>query len=323
MSISRAGSIYPSFSVRCGKFAYPLQAVRQRKKRCLEASRKEHVIHACHVELGAYRIRQYISADGMLYFGHGQFLCPDNLTNPVVFSAFLIVLRDLSQHLTAQNAQFGRFEVVIALQCVSPKEPRFSYYFVDHYLRRISDESSLMGDIIDSNHGAALWNLLDPNYWEHVALFSAHRPCTSADYDLTLGLLQKLQSREAVASLDTGDDDTPSDFEALRNLLANFDRTNIDKHATASIAKIMKRILPPPLIPKPRNTTSLGSAILRSLRGIILSGNPREAQNHSGINENSEDEAHPTIHEDPLEGVPLPTRPSSRDPEGGLKLRIG
>ncbi|KAH7329890.1 hypothetical protein B0J17DRAFT_211929 [Rhizoctonia solani] len=315
MSTSRL-SVYPSFSVKCGEFAYPLQAVRLKKKRCLETSRKEHVIHALHVELGGYQVHQHVSADGLLYFGHEQFFSPDNLTNPAVFSAFLVASRDLAQHFAAQNTQFGRFEVVITLQCVSPTEPRFSYYFVDHYLRRISDESCLIGDIIDNDHGSVLWNLLDRNYWEHIALFSDHRPCTSADYDLTLALLTKLQSRESVASLDTRDDDAPNDLETLRNMLTVFDRTNIDKRATASIAKIMKWILPPPPpAPKPRNTTSFGSTILRSLRGIILSG--------ESCSEVDEDGAHPVIHEDPLEGVSLSTRSEALNPEGGARFRVG
>lgn len=148
MSVSRPGTFYTSPPVRHGEFASPSQAVQRKKKRCLEPSRKEHVFYTSHVDSGGYQVRQLVSAGGLPYFCYGQIISPDNLTNPTVFSAFMVASRELTQYLTALNTHLGRFEVVITLQCVAPMEPRFCYYFVDHYLRRVSNESNLIGDII-------------------------------------------------------------------------------------------------------------------------------------------------------------------------------
>ncbi|KDN40131.1 hypothetical protein RSAG8_08331, partial [Rhizoctonia solani AG-8 WAC10335] len=325
MSTHRLGGVYLSSDIRRGVFAYPLQAFQTKEKRCLEASRKEHVNDSVHIVVGGYQVRQHVSADGMLYFGYEQFLSPNNLANCVVFSAFLVASRELSHYLATQKPQVEGFEVVLILQCVSLTEPRFSYYFVDHRLRRVSDESILLENRIvfpkADNRGIIEWNVADHNYWDHVAIFSAHRLCTTEDYDQALGLLLGLQS-QALASPDMQNDDTGNDLEALRNLLSLFNRTRIGTHATASIAKIMKRILAPPPAPKPHNPASLGSTILRSLRGIILPGDPDKNEDCFEINENSEDDAHPIIHEDSFEGMTLLNKTSSQPPAGDSRFRI-
>ncbi|CAE6379330.1 unnamed protein product [Rhizoctonia solani] len=314
MSAHPLESAYPSSYIRRGVFAYPLQAIQVKEKRCLEASRKEYLDASVNIRVGSHQISQYVSADGMLYFGHEQFLSPNNLTNSVVFSAFLVASTELSQYLAAQSSHFNRFEVVIVLQCVSSTDPRFSYYFVDHQLRRISDESILLEERID-NHGTIGWNMADHNYWTHVAIFSTHRPCTPEDYDQALGLLLELQS-QALASPDMQNDDISNDLETMRNLLSLFNRNRIGTHATASIAKIMKRFVLPPA-PKPRDPTPLGSTILRSLRGIVL-------LRDSGQNEeydNAEDDTHPTMHEDSFESMTLFNETGSHTLKSRLQIR--
>ncbi|KAL5638248.1 hypothetical protein ACGC1H_005070 [Rhizoctonia solani] len=84
----------------------------------------------------------------MLYFGHEQFLSPNNLADSVVFSTFLVASTELSQYLVARSSRLKRLEVVIVLQYVSPTDLRFSYCFVDHELRRVSDESILLEERI-------------------------------------------------------------------------------------------------------------------------------------------------------------------------------
>ncbi|CAE7128404.1 unnamed protein product [Rhizoctonia solani] len=293
MSSHRIDSVPSSSRIRRGMFAYPFQAIQTKEKRCLEASRKEYPRDFPEINVGGHQIQRHTSASGMLYFLHEQFLSPNNLTNNMVFSAFLVALEELSQYFAKQSFQLGRFEVVIVLQCVSLTEPRFSYYFVDHQFRRVSDESIFLENRTD-NHGTIGWNVADHNYWDHVAVFSAHRPCTAEDYDRVLRLLE-LQSHATVASREVQNDDTPNDPEMLRNLLSLFDRNRIDAHATASIANIMKRMLAPPPVSRPRTSTSIGSTILRSLRGIIPLGEPDKNEEYF------EDDAHPAMHEDSLE----------------------
>ncbi|KAJ1305941.1 hypothetical protein OPQ81_010659 [Rhizoctonia solani] len=300
MSTHLHESAHPFFHIRHGEFAYPLQAVQRKEKRCLDASRKE-CVDSVQLGVGSYQVRRYVSADGRLYFGYKQFLSPNNLADHVVFSAFLIALRELSQYFNAQNTQPGRFEVVITLQCVSKTEPQFCYYFVDHHLHRVSDESILIGNVIDhhgDHHGAAGWS--KATYWDHIAIFSAHRLCTTADYDQVRILLLGLQA-QSLASLDTRNDDALNKPDALLDLLSQFDRISINSLATASIAKIMKRILSPPPAPRARHLTSLGSSILCSLRGILLPGDPSKDHSCSNFDGDPEDDAHPSIHENSFE----------------------
>ncbi|CAE6472567.1 unnamed protein product [Rhizoctonia solani] len=302
-------SARPSHSIRHGEFAYPPHAVQLKEKRCLEASRREHVSDSTYIDVGGYQVRRCVSAGGLLYFCYEQFLSPNNLTNSSVFWAFLVALRELSQYLVARSNELGRYEVVITLQCISPTEPQFSYYFVDHYLRRVSDESVFVEDVI-ANCGTVRWNVA--YYWEHIAIFSAHRLCTAADYDQARMLLLGLQYQASAASPDLQHDDTQSDLEILHNMLSGFSRTSIGMHATASIARIMTRVLAAPPAPKPRSP-SLGSTILRSLRGIIPLRNPCENEDHT----------HPTKHEDPFESVLLPNEPDDQNSRGDSSRRNG
>ncbi|CAE6353299.1 unnamed protein product [Rhizoctonia solani] len=295
-------TVHPPLHVRRGQFAYPREAVGRQEKRCLDSSRKEYIEDLAYDSLGNGCLRRHVSSDGRLYFGYEQFISPNNLGNRAVFSAFQIASQELSQ--LAAITMHSRFEVVISLQCISPAEPQFSYYFVDHDHHRVSDESILTEHQINtySNDKRSIIG-----YWEHLALFSAHHLCTSVDYYFARGLLFGRRSQQ-LASLITRNDDTLGETEILCSLLSQFDPVRIDTHATASIARVMKWIMADPPAPKLRSTTWPGSTILRSLRGIILADPDDRHENEDCFDSDEETKirgVHPLVHEDSSDDIAL------------------
>ncbi|ELU36118.1 hypothetical protein AG1IA_09852 [Rhizoctonia solani AG-1 IA] len=164
---------------RRGNFAYPCEAMHK----------KENLDDFSHAGLRSGQLRRYVSSNGRLYFGYEKFITPNNLTNHAVFSAFLVASREISKLIAMGNNTHNDFEVVIVLQCISLAKPKFSYYFVDHDHRRVSNESILINDKTDISSDT---KRSVAGYWEHLAMFSTHHLCTPADYNLARTLLNSL-----------------------------------------------------------------------------------------------------------------------------------
>ncbi|KAF8706850.1 hypothetical protein RHS03_04740, partial [Rhizoctonia solani] len=256
---------------RRGNFAYPCEAMHKKEKRLDDFS---------HAGLRSGQLRRYVSSNGRLYF------------------AFLVASRELSELIAMGNNTHNDFEVVIVLQCISLAKPKFSYYFVDHDHRRVSNESILMNDKTDISSDTKR-SVAD--YWEHLVMFSTHHLCTPADYNLARTLLYGFQSQPSSSTM--RNDGISDEAEILYDLLSRFDPIKIDTHAT-----VMKRILADPPAPKTRDSIATwpGSTILRSLRGLARPYGHHE-EDHDDFDEDyGEEGVHPLVHSDLPETGALP-----------------
>ncbi|KAF8678939.1 hypothetical protein RHS04_05162 [Rhizoctonia solani] len=190
---------------RRGNFAYPCEAMHKKEKRLDDFS---------HAGLRSGQLRRYVSSNGRLYF------------------AFLVASREISELIAMGNNTHNDFEVVIVLQCISLAKPKFSYYFVDHDHRRVSNESILMNDKTDISSDT---KRSVAGYWEHLVMFSTHHLCTPADYNLARTLLYGFQSQPSIASYTMRNDGISDEAEILYDLLSRFDPIKIDTHATLAI----------------------------------------------------------------------------------------
>ncbi|KAB5589940.1 hypothetical protein CTheo_6618 [Ceratobasidium theobromae] len=173
-------------------------------------------------------INKYVSSDGMLYFRLGNFLTPDNLVHGPVYSAFLAAKDQIDRCFAAHQSEFGECEVVVILRCLS-KSPKFYYYIVDLVRRGVVDAHTHI------NYGI-YEGALGVEYWNHIALFSAHRQCTPADLEDARKLLSGLMLDHSLAAVDN----VSRRIKPMYEMLQQFDPNKIDTHATTSIAKIMR-----------------------------------------------------------------------------------
>ncbi|KAL5638250.1 hypothetical protein ACGC1H_005071 [Rhizoctonia solani] len=124
------------------------------------------------------------------YFLYRNFITTNNLYHHAVLATFLRATRLAQQYIDSKQYPFeagsDNLEITIMIRCISPSDPKISYYITDHTHRTLK----WFHNDIPKCYNMNSTRMRDcAEYWYHRSKFPVHRHCTPADRAEVVSLL--------------------------------------------------------------------------------------------------------------------------------------
>ncbi|KAG8682975.1 hypothetical protein FRC09_016376, partial [Ceratobasidium sp. 395] len=257
-------------SLDVGKLALPSTIFDKPMKRCIDTPRSTGPNN---LQLSSDFTIYENTLDGSHYYGYrnNRYLTTNDLHNPAIADAFRRSVESIDQCASNHGRDLANHEVLIYLRCISERNPKFSYYIVDHNRKTIGWAHEQ-----EFNDSPELYDVIMRNvaeYWHHRNQFCIHRPCNQGDYDELLELLNNLprDGREhgVVSKIDARFSE--NEIMDFRDRLARQAQEPATVRGTTTIAYLHASVLKEQLHEFYEPNWSLKSKLLRSLHGIMRS----------------------------------------------------
>ncbi|CAE6379304.1 unnamed protein product [Rhizoctonia solani] len=184
-------------------------------------------------------VHVYNTPSGGRYFLYRNFITTDNLYHHAVLATFLRATRlaqqyiDSEQHLS--EAGSDSLEITIMVRCISPSDPKISYYIADHTHQTLQWFHNDRPKYYNTNST----RMRDcAEYWHHRSKFPMHRHCTQADRAEVVSLLNGIVSNQGDANIDR------AVIEGYVRKLNNIPSSPVlTDHQTSTLADIHSEVL--------------------------------------------------------------------------------
>ncbi|KAH7311160.1 hypothetical protein B0J17DRAFT_382854 [Rhizoctonia solani] len=141
-------------------------------------------------------IHVYNTHSNNRYFKHRNFITSNNLYNSAVLEIFnqttLLIQQCVDSEQHPLEAGGDNVEFVIIIRCISPNDPKVSYYIADHGSQKVKWLHDDVPRCYNMDTGVGMRDCAE--YWHHRSKFPVHRHCIPADRDEVARLLTGILS---------------------------------------------------------------------------------------------------------------------------------